>query len=112
MSTQSTSEFLIRTPPYCPTVECYEHGNGQEHHVEGCPVYGTIASAMHRLNHAFDAFAASLRPIIDDLWPMMPRRVRWAHRLRFSPVLAFVPHRVRYAIADVLTWRALEDDPA
>jgi hypothetical protein len=52
VSTQSTSEYLWRTPPYCPTVECYMHRD-EEHHVAGCPAYDAMGQAIHRAADEF-----------------------------------------------------------
>lgn len=95
MSTQSDSPFLWRTPPYCNTVECYVHGpHDAEHHVEGCPMYDTVASAMHRVGHAADevalalkAGAASMRDSGETMWQLSlvlagSRRKRLVLRVR------------------------------
>ena len=72
MSRQSESEYLVMTPPYCPTVECYEHGDGAEHHVEGCPMFDTLAASSHRLSHAMDEASEAVRPFAE----MIHREIR------------------------------------
>lgn len=70
--TRSPIDFLWETPPYCPTPGCYVHGiNDSEHHVEGCPMYDTLASQQHRMVHAInnaaEVFATEARVIVDAL---------------------------------------------
>lgn len=77
--TQSDSRFLIETPPYCPTVECYQHGNGAEHHVEGCPLAETFYGTSHSLSHAVQGIADAMRPYVDELTAEM--RKTWRGRL-------------------------------
>jgi hypothetical protein len=79
MSTQSPARFLVETPPYCPTVECYQHGNGQEHHVEGCPVAETLGSTMHAFGHAAKDAAAAIVPFADAIRAEL--RTSWRGRL-------------------------------
>jgi hypothetical protein len=80
------SDFLWRTPPFCPTPACYMHGVPErDHHVEGCPMYDTVASAMHRFSDATDAAIAAMRPeleaVIEGTLSRLERwRLRWATR--------------------------------
>ena len=81
MSTQSPARFLIETPPWCPTVECWQHGDGAEHHVEGCPFYGTLASEMHHFMHAVGGARQALLPHAEELRAMFTST--WRGRLTY-----------------------------
>lgn len=64
---RSPIDFLWETPPYCPTPACYVHGiNDSEHHVEGCPMYDTLASAEHRLSDAIHDAARKVSAFVDE----------------------------------------------
>lgn len=78
------SDYLWRTPPFCPTPGCYVHGvPDREHHIEACPMYGTLASQQHRLSDAVDAAIAAMRPEIEaELERIGSRLERW--RLRWA----------------------------
>lgn len=79
MTRRSAIDFLWETPPYCPTPACYVHGLGdQEHHVEGCPMYDTTASALHRLADATNGAAVSMSNFVET-WAAEMRKT-WRGR--------------------------------
>lgn len=91
--------YLTETPPYCPTAECYVHGrkwNDIEHHVEGCPLAGTLANQSHLMSHAFQDFADSVgmavlpamekvQDAMREFWRSLP----WATRTRIRIEVAW-----------------------
>ena len=70
--------------PWCDSEACYLHlsgdWDGEEHHAEGCPVYGTAGQAQHRLSHELVPVMCSVNAAIDALpWPQrIPLRMRMA----------------------------------
>lgn len=77
---RSPIDFLWETPPYCPTPACSMHGvPAQEHHVEGCPLYDTLASQMHHLSHAFRDVGEAMAPAADAIVAILA--LSWRGRL-------------------------------
>jgi hypothetical protein len=84
--------FLLETPPYCPTAECFVHGmarNYVEHHVEGCPISESFAGRMHLFSHAVEdahrAISEALNPALTETRDFLLewyRSLPWLTRVR------------------------------
>lgn len=85
--------------PWCQNPDCYLHlETEEEHHVENCPVYGTMHQAVHRLDEALAPVMAAFKAELRKTW-------QGRLRLRSIELRAAIAWRIRRTRNRLGRWR-------